>query len=438
MTKKNIILLFLSILFICILSYPSKSDDISSIPTMKENMSLEKAMAIALENNPMLNKMKEEYSYMGNMKKEAQSELYPKLYFSTSVGYNNMPNILSNSYNTITIPEKGGLNMGLNLMYPLYTGGKITSSIKSAEYKELVAYNEIALMENNVSYETKRAYFGVLLSLETVKVYEELINLQQEQVKRSEELYKQGKIAYVYLLKTQNELTKNKQMLNMAIFDKETKIAEFKESLGISQESEITFEEKMTAYEFDKTLQDCLPFVKKRPDVLGVQNIILSAKEDINVTKSEYLPQTYIMAMSDYMNKFMTGTSDYNYGVALTINFPVFDAGSRDFKTKSAENLLNQYTQEAQKKILNAQKEIVSAWWNYTTANQNIVLSEAAIKEAEEIYKIMNLKYEAGKAIYLELLDATVNLSLAKLNKYNAIYRNNTAYAELFKTIGLK
>lgn len=428
------------ILIFCVLIFfishaPSNAQN---IPTIKEDITLEKSVNIALKYNPMLNKMKEDYLFMQNMKNEVKSELYPKLYFSVATGYNNMPNILSNPYSSIIMPEKGGINIGLNIMYPLYTGGKINSSVKSAEYKEYAINNEIYNVENDIAFLTKKFYFSVLLAIETVKIYTELVNLQEKQVMRAKEIYTQGKIALVYLLRAQNECAKNKQMLNMAIADKESTIAEFKEIIGINQESELNFNKNMTAYEFDKTLQECLTFVNQRPDILAAQNIIESAKEDINIAKSEYLPQIYVMGMSDYMNKFKSGEVDYNYGIALNTNIPVFDAGSRDSKTKSAENILTKYTQERDSKILNAQKEIVSAWWNYSMANRNINLSDTAVNEAEEIHRIINLKYETGKVIYLELLDATVNLSMAKLNKYKAIYQNNVAYADLYKAIGLK
>lgn len=404
-----------------------------------EDISLENALKIAMENNPVIKSMNADYLSLKSERQVIQSENSLSASVNGFLGYRDMqaitasaPDSMPASY--VLLPSNDWGSANFSLMYPLYTGGKIKALINSAAFKESAGRWNLQKTENDVAFLVKYKYFQTLFKNQEVKVYLRLIELEKEQLKISENLYKAGKISLFYHLRAKNELARAQQELNDKIAELEIALSELKKIIGFQQSSEIFPSDTLAPITFDKTLDECIKTaINERPDLKSIMEELKSQEEEIKKVKSSYLPQVYLMGMYDYKNNM-----DRGYSVSVAGSLPVIDSGTRKFKMEEAKRKLEKILSLKKDLELTVEQEVVRAFEQYKAAKGNILLADEAISEAEEVYRIAKLKYEERKGIYVEILDALLNLTEANIRKYDSIYKNNAALAELYLTMGLK
>jgi outer membrane protein TolC len=70
------------------------------------------------------------------------------------------------------------------------------------------------------------------------------------------------------------------------------------------------------------------------------------------------------------------------------------------------------------------------------SAQQNVQTSGTALAQAEEDHRIAVLRYETGKAILVERLDALTSLVRARTNNLNARYELAVTKAQIDRAVG--
>jgi outer membrane protein TolC len=81
--------------------------------------------------------------------------------------------------------------------------------------------------------------------------------------------------------------------------------------------------------------------------------------------------------------------------------------------------------------------EVEEAVRNYQIALQRLNTARAALKSAEEAYRLAQVRYEAGAGTQVEVLDAQVALTSARANEVRALYDAHKAFAQLVYATGL-
>lgn len=81
-------------------------------------------------------------------------------------------------------------------------------------------------------------------------------------------------------------------------------------------------------------------------------------------------------------------------------------------------------------------RDVFRAYTDVQTQLTNLKLMEPATDAAEENYRIAHLRFETGHGIQLEVLDAGVALTQARINRLKAAYRYQMALAQLHWAVG--
>ena len=98
--------------------------------------------------------------------------------------------------------------------------------------------------------------------------------------------------------------------------------------------------------------------------------------------------------------------------------------------------MLGQMQADEREAILNVSKSVATAYVQFGAATRNVDLAQAAITQAEEDYRTIRLRYEAGKATNIEVLDALATLTRARTMHAEALHGQNVAREALTRAIG--
>lgn len=125
----------------------------------------------------------------------------------------------------------------------------------------------------------------------------------------------------------------------------------------------------------------------------------------------------------------------YSY-IGLSISIPVFSGGKRWQQIRQAKN---QYGQ-IQLQTLNTERQLkISIRQNLSTMETNMkswYAAQEAVASAQKAYDIAEAAYKVGRSTLIELNDAQLALTQARLAGYQAIYNFVTAKAQLEQTLG--
>ncbi|MBA4394085.1 MAG: hypothetical protein C0407_11075, partial [Desulfobacca sp.] len=69
-------------------------------------------------------------------------------------------------------------------------------------------------------------------------------------------------------------------------------------------------------------------------------------------------------------------------------------------------------------------------------AEKNIAVAEKTIRQAEENFRISQVRYQEQVTTSLEVMDAQTLLTQAKNNTYQALYAYNLAHSRLLRAMG--
>ncbi len=437
-------------LWLIFLSSQTFAQDVKTEKPYKEMnlLSLQDAINMALKQNPMLAAAREDVNLSLAKKKQAKAMLLPSLSFTGYATGGNNPNIFTSPENVmpqnIGLVQQDRFFMGnLTLMWPLYTGGRLQAMVKMQDASLKIAEKNLTAAELDTVLMVKESYRMALLMSELVKVNEEMVARTEEQYRIDKIAYEVGKIPQVYLLRDEAELANAKQMLANMKKDYELALIELKTTLAMELSAPLVLTDTLAYEDMNETIDGLMmEAVTLRPELISAFLMIKQSEQDVKISKSLFSPQLSISVMSDTMRMIekvddMEETMTRSrYTAGLVVGLPLYDAGFRSQKKNEAHAMKKKALAEYEAQKLQVISDVNKSWLSLQTAKQNITTAEDALKSAQEEYRIMKLRYEAGKGIQVEVLDASVMLLEAQTNHARALYEYLTAKDKLMRATG--
>lgn len=411
-------------------------------------LSLQDAINTALKQNPMLKAAREDVNLSLAKKKQATAMLMPSLSFNGYATGGNNPNIFTSPANVMPqnialVPQDKFFMGNFSLMWPLYTGGRLQAMVKMQDASLKIAEKNLTAAELDTVLMVKEAYRMALLMLELIKVNKEMVARTEEQYRIDKTAYEVGKIPQVYLLRDEAELADAKQMLANMKKDYELALIELKTALAMDVNAPVVLSDTLAYEGMTETLDGLMmEAVTLRPELISAFLMIKQSEQDVKISKSLFSPQLSISVMSDTMRMIekvddMEETMTRSrYTAGVVVGLPLYDAGYRSQRKNEAFAMKKKALAEYDAVKLKVTSDVHKAWLSLQTAKQNIQTAEAVLESAKEEYRIMKLRYEAGKGIQVEVLDASVMLLEAQTNHARALYAELAAKDKLMRAVG--
>jgi outer membrane protein len=207
--------------------------------------------------------------------------------------------------------------------------------------------------------------------------------------------------------------------------------------MGIDDTSSYNIEDTLSFLEYAITLEDALDRAyQNRPDFKSLMAQKNSASTAVERAKKDYLPSINGKAAYNFVGSEYPLGQGWNAGVVMTMN--LFEGNMT--KNKVEESIAKARAIEANiaSKRLDILLDVKQAYLNLIKAKDAIANTEVQVRQATENLELANLRYNAGIADPLEVTDATVSYSQAKLSNIGALYDFKIAQANIEKAMGNK
>jgi HAE1 family hydrophobic/amphiphilic exporter-1 len=387
------------------------------------SLTLAQAIQIARTGNPDLAQARAEADAATAVTRGALAQTKPSLSTTTYATVGDSANILTSSpgvlpQNVFGVPSRGFANQDLMLMVPLSTGGRLGQNVIQARSQSKSAGLSVQAARLTLEAQVTQTYARALLGQARVETAQARLTAEDEQVRVTGERVTVGRVAPVDLRREQAEQADARQALLAAQNDAALAFVDLKALLGLSQESALTLADTLDTLATNApapptTVAEAVRLAQsQRPEVAAASARIAAAEAGAGGARGAYSPQIYAVAMGDAATGAGSGRVGYTLG--LTASLPLVDGGQRRADVDAADARLRAVRAEADKTRLQVAREAAGAWLTLQTATAQIGAAQAGLAAAQESYDLATLRYNAGKSLTAERLDALAALTRAR------------------------
>lgn len=284
------------------------------------------------------------------------------------------------------------------------------------------------------------AFYGTLLAKEMLTILEASLKNAEENLSNVKAYYNQGLVSEYDLLQVEVQV----ENLRPKVIDLQKAVFEAKSGLklllGIDQNTEIDITGKITYEEALLPEEEILiNQAITRNFELNTLKIKRNVDEEmIAIERADYWPM-----LTAFGNYSYAGSSDewkfntYNSSiVGLSFSMNLF-RGTRTSRKVEQAVIATKQTDErlalTQEFLI---KEVKSKLIELTQVRTQIDAIERNVKLAEKAYSIANTRYKEGTGTQLEIKNADLELSTAKVNRIQSIYDYKIAISNLERLTG--
>ena len=385
-------------------------------------LSLRGAFSVASANSPALKQVQADADSASATARSTGAQTKPSLSATTYGTVGDSSNILTSSpgvmpQNIFAVPPHGFANQDLMLMVPLFTGGRLGSASASARRQGEAAALLVQASRLTVTEAVTEDYANAVRQEALVDVAQARLTAEDEQVRVTHEKVDAGRSAPVDLLRELAEQADAQQAMLAARNGVGLALIALKTTLGVSQGSDLTLSDTLDSLTGTSpapaTLQDALLQADAhRPELAAAQRQVEAAQAGVRAARGEYAPQVYGVAMGDAMTG--QGVGRVGYTVGLTASLPLYDGGQRRADEDGAKAKLDRARADALQARQTVDGQVASAWLTVQTAAAQVQAATVGVAAAQQSYTLAGLRYNAGKSVSAERLDALSALTRAQ------------------------
>lgn len=322
---------------------------------------------------------------------------------------------------------------------PLYTGGRNENTIDARRYATNAADLTLERTKQNIRYQTMQQYYRVLQTRNAIDVQEDSVRRLKVHLDNVNAQYRVGTVAKADVLQSQVNLANAEQNLVSAEAAYDVAQATLNNLMGVPTATKLNIKDDLRYNKYNLTEEACRDYaLLNRPDYIAALYSVKRAKSTMEAAKAGYRP-----SLSAQVVKYLQGTKAFksdadNYWTAgVSANWNVFDNGVTAANVENAKAALVRANETLAKAEEDISLEIRQYYLNLLAAEKNIHTMKVAVEEAEENYKIYQVRYSAGVDTNLNVMTAEEKLNSARMNYYTALYSYNTYKAALDTAMGV-
>jgi outer membrane protein TolC len=423
-------------------------------------LSLDKALEIALSDNPTIRVADLEIERQDWVRKQSVGNLLPSV--SVSGQY---------SYSIVKQEMAKGLSFGAD--NSISTSAQLTLPLFAPSVYEMLRMNQTQLEQAvesarsskiTLANEVKKAYYNILLAEQSLSVLKESEKSIAETVANTEAMYRQGLASEYDLLTAQVQLSNLKPTILQTETSIRTSKLLFRMYLGLPAEVEFTLEGTLDDFA-EEVAAATIPTNEidyaNNADLRALELQARLLEHQLKLTNASRLPT--IAAFSSFMFSGNDNTMDFGsmmggamgggaggsapatkkewwwqnpLSAGISISIPLFSGGKNINKAHEIRNSLSQLSLQRDYLKQSIGVQVENAFNAILTAREKMAANEITVRQAEKAYEIAEVRYNAGAGTILELNSSELSLTQARLNYSQAIYDYLAARADYEKIIG--
>jgi outer membrane protein len=426
-----------------------------TLPRIDGPLTLEKAVELALEKNLRVKAAGADARAMESMRKETLAPFWPQLsangyYADQRMGpnvYTSAGNTMARNYQVFNSDQTRDGN--LTAMYPLFSGGRDYYGYQAATRRAEGAREMFKSAEVEAAMQARLDYIGALREAENVRVTGDLLQGVEERLRVTRAAFDAGRVPRYYLLRDEAERANAVQMQAMAQSRAEQGLVALKTTLGVDLASFVILADRLEFTPVTLSIDEGVREASERqPEIKAAVKQREAAEAEVRAAYGNYFPQVSLSYMYDWAwmknrawesqadGMRMRGDNAEGYSVGVVVTLPLFDGLLRENALNTSKARLERAVQAEGLVRQQIAREVNQAALMLAAAAKSVEASRKGLEQAEEEFRVVKERFESGRGIQLEILDAQVALTRARFNEVNALADYNSALGMWLRATG--
>ena len=416
------------------------------LPRIEGPLTMDQAVDLAREKNLRVKAADADARTMDSMRREALAPFWPQLsangYFNDQRMapnvFNSAGNTMARNYQVFNADQTKDANF--TAMYPLFSGGRDYYGYQAAARRAEAGREMRRGTEVDVAMQARLDYIAALRETENVRVTGDLVRDVAERLRVTREAFEAGRVPRFYLLRDEAEHANALQMDAMAQSRAEQAVVALKTTLGVDLSSPITLADRLEFVPVSVSIDEGIRQASEaHPDIKAAIKQREAANAEVRAAYGNYFPQVALSYMYDGQwskNRSEASTTANGYSVGVVVTLPLFDGFARENALKTAKAKLDRAEQAEGLARQQVAKDVNNAALMLGAAQKSVEASQKGLTQAEEEFHVVKERFESGRGIQLEILDAQVSLTRARFNSVAALAEYDSALAMWLRATG--
>jgi outer membrane protein len=411
-----------------------------------EALTLDQAIETALKNHPGLKAADAQVEAAQANITKSRSGFLPKVNLSETWSKTDNPMmVLGTKLNqeivtpadfnpaTLNNPEPASnYNTRLSVLQPVFNGGKEYLGVTQARLA-----NEAALQDRNRTrqetvFNVVKAYYGLLLAQAYDKVAVQSLETSAANVKLAEARFKAGAVLQSDLLRAKVQYAEVKEMATRSANGVKLAAANLNFAMGVPQDAGFEVAGALSAQDMKEDLDGMIAeALSLRPDLVSLGLNRKNAETNVKQARADYIPSLNLMGQVDWNSDRPVGNDAKSWAVMAVLQWNLFDGLVTTSHVREASANSGRMRALDDQMRSGVQLQVRQAYYNLAASIDRIAATSSSVQEAEEGFRIVQKRYEAGMTTLVDVLGAENALIRARTGALQALYDNNVAAAEL-------
>lgn len=338
----------------------------------------------------------------------------------------------------ITLSLRGVYMAGVQLQQPIFMGGKVRAAHRAAKVGEELADENIRLNRSEVLVELEQAYWQYVRVQELVTVASKYKEVTGELVKNLEDARDAGMAPLNDVLKAQVKHNDALLQLQQAQHGQTLAGMNLCRLIGLDLNTSLELTDTLSGTITPGILS--LPDdLSQRPDYNMLEKQVEMKQKEVNITRSDFLPQVGVTAGYSYGGGLKLNGDDSHsasFSAMASVQIPIFNWGEGRNKVRvaKAEEEITRLNKEKLSEMM--QLEIAGNRFKVKDAQTRVNLTRSALAQAQENLTVSRNQYDVGMETLTNLLEAQAQWQQAWSDWVDAKAALRVCETEYLKSLG--
>ena len=408
-------------------------------------LTLDKALEIALDENPTIKVAAEEIALKKVASKEAWQSLLPEASLNGSLDHTIKAAEKKLKEMSFKMGQDGTntANAGLSINLPLFAPAVYRAMSMTKTDIEL-AVEKSRASELDLINQVTKAYYQLMLAQDSYEVLQGSYKLAEDNFNVVNAKYQQGAVSEFDKISAEVQMRSIKPNVISAANAVTLAKLQLKVLMGITADVDIKTDDNLTNYEsmlFANQLKEEDMSLENNTTMKQFELNMKLLEKNVKSLKTNFMPTLSMSFSYQYQSLYNPNINFFDYtwsnssSLMFNLSIPLYRA-SNFTKVKSARIQMRQldWNRIDTERKLNMQ--VVSYRNNMTASSEQVVSNKENVMQAEKAVQIAGKRYEVGKGTVLELNSSQVSLTQAQLTYNQSIYDYLVAKADLDQVLG--
>ena len=408
-------------------------------------LTLDKALEIALDENPTIKVAAEEIALKKVASKEAWQSLLPEASLNGSLDHTIKAAEMKLNDMSFKMGQDGTntANAGLSINLPLFAPAVYRAMSMTKTDIEL-AVEKSRASELDLINQVTKAYYQLMLAQDSYEVLQGSYKLAEDNFNVVNAKYQQGAVSEFDKISAEVKMRSIKPNVISAANAVTLAKLQLKVLMGITADVDIKTDDNLTNYEsmlFANQLKEEDVSLENNTTMKQFELNMKLLEKNVKSLKTNFMPTLSMSFSYQYQSLYNPNINFFDYtwsnssSLMFNLSIPLYRA-SNFTKVKSARIQMRQldWNRIDTERKLNMQ--VVSYRNNMTASSEQVVSNKENVMQAEKAVQIAGKRYEVGKGTVLELNSSQVSLTQAQLTYNQSIYDYLVSKADLDQVLG--